>query len=91
MTRNGMIEYRLDGVIALPANCADAEKKLVKAMIALVEAMEGQIGGQIVHRLTDEDYKAMEAELQTWQPSVKARPKSKSQLTRSKSQARRVR
>ncbi len=69
-----MIEYRLDGVIAIPATCTEAEKKLLSAIVAVVEAMGGQAGGQLVHRLTAEDYKAMEAELAGWGNALK--PKS---------------
>jgi hypothetical protein len=66
MSKSKMIEYRLDGVIAIPATCADAEKKLLSAIVAVVEAMGGQAGGKLVHRLTAEDYKALEAELANW-------------------------
>ena len=74
MSKNKMIEYRLDGVIAIPATCADAEKKLLSAIVAVVEAMGGQAGGELVHRLTVEDYKVMEAELAGW--SNRHKPKS---------------
>ena len=37
MSKNKLIECRLDGVIALPASCADAEKKLLSAIAAVKE------------------------------------------------------
>lgn len=77
MSKNGMIEYGLEGVIALPATCTDAEKKLIGALVALVEAMGGQISGQIIYRLTVEDYKAIEADLESWKKGAKVRPKDK--------------
>jgi len=80
VTKNGMVEYQLGGVIALPATCTDAEKKLLGAMVALVEAMGGQISGRIVHRLTTEDYKTIEAELESWHKGGKTRSKAKPAL-----------
>ena len=47
MSKSKWVEYKLDGVIALPSDCHAAEEKMIKAIVALVEAMDGQAGGQI--------------------------------------------
>ena len=43
-----VIEFRLGGVVSLPAECENAQEKLLDAIVAVVEAMGGQAGGQIV-------------------------------------------
>ena len=66
MSKSKWVEYKLDGVIALPSDCHAAEEKMIKAIVALVEAMGGQAGGQIVHQLTAKDYKDMAIEMELW-------------------------
>jgi GH24 family phage-related lysozyme (muramidase) len=39
---------------------------MIKAIVALVEAMGGQAGGQIVRQLTAKDYKDMAIEMELW-------------------------
>lgn len=87
MSKSKWIEYKLDGVIALPSDCYDAEEKMIKAIVALVEAMGGQVGGQVVHQLTAKDYKDMAIEAELWKGSNGAHRVNKRQRKASRAVA----
>ena len=84
MSKNKFVEYQLDGVIAIPAGSRGVEDKIVNAIIAVVEAMDGQVGGQLLRRLTAKDYAAMEAEMALLLRDKNGKQKSKRRVRKAK-------